>query len=261
MPTRSALVARLAAIDMLAGTSTTSSRTRPTARDWKRDKLAVIKEHERGAGGRFGAGLPRISDSQLLFLQHLLAHMRSPEDGGSRVAIIMSASPMFTGDAGSGESEIRRCILENDWLETLIALPEHLFYNTGIATYVWVLSNRKAFERVGKVQLIDATRFWAKMRKSVSAKRRELYDANVTKVVGIRESFEESDFCAIRPSTHFGYQKVTIEYDIATDRISQHARDRETVCVPTFGRAAKVRRATDLPIQGEDHDHFEPQAC
>ena len=146
----------------------------PYGKDWKRDQEAVEEEHERGFSGRFGAGLPRISDGQLLFLQHMLAHMKPVDEGGSRVAIIMNGSPLFTGDAGSGESEIRRWILENDWLEALIALPEQLFYNTGIATYVWVLTNRKAPERKGKVQLIDATSFWTPMRrKSLGDKRRE----------------------------------------------------------------------------------------
>ena len=129
----------------------------PYGKDWKRDEDAVRAEHERGAAGRFGPGLPRISDGQILFLLHMLAHAKEPKEGGSRIAIIMNGSPLFTGDAGSGESEIRRLILENDLLEALIALPEQLFYNTGIATYVWVVTNRKAPERKGKVQLIDAT--------------------------------------------------------------------------------------------------------
>jgi type I restriction enzyme M protein len=144
----------------------------PYGKDWKRDAETVKAEHERGGAGRFAPGLPRISDGQLLFLLHMLAHRKAPEEGGSRIAIIMNGSPLFTGDAGSGESEIRRWILENDWLEALIALPEQLFYNTGIATYVWVLSNRKPAARRGKVQLIDATTFWAPMRKSLGDKRR-----------------------------------------------------------------------------------------
>jgi type I restriction enzyme M protein len=146
----------------------------PYGKDWKRDDDAVRAEHERGAAGRFGPGLPRISDGQLLFLLHMLAHQNDVAQGGSRVAIIMNGSPLFTGDAGSGESEIRRWILENDLLEALIALPEQLFYNTGIATYVWVLTNRKAPKRRGKVQLIDATSFWTLLRKSLGAKRREI---------------------------------------------------------------------------------------
>src|SRR5206468_7995671 len=145
----------------------------PYGKDWKRDEEAVTAEHERGAAGRFGPGLPRISDGQLLFLLHMLAHAKDSKDGGSRIAIIMNGSPLFTGDAGSGESEIRRFILENDLLEALIALPEQLFYNTGIATYVWVVTNRKEPKRCGKVQLVDATSFWIP-QKNQGAKRREI---------------------------------------------------------------------------------------
>ena len=146
----------------------------PYGKDWKRDEDAVRTEHERGAAGRFAPALPRISDGQLLFLLHMLAHAKESTEGGSRIAIIMNGSPLFTGDAGSGESEIRRYILEKDLLEALIALPEQLFYNTGIATYVWVVTNRKAPARRGKVQLIDATSFWVPMRKSLGDKRREI---------------------------------------------------------------------------------------
>src|SRR6516164_585348 len=155
----------------------------PYGKDWKGDEDAVRAEHEKGAGGRFAPGLPRISDGQLLFLLHMLAHMKDPKDGGSRVAIIMNGSPLFTGDAGGGEGEIRRFILENDLLEALIALPEQLFYNTGIATYVWVVTNRKDRARQGKVQLIDASHFdqdrktglfCSLMRKSLGDKRREI---------------------------------------------------------------------------------------
>src|SRR4029077_12544479 len=124
----------------------------PYGKDWKRDQDAVQAEHDRGPAGRFAAGLPRISDGQLLFLLQMLSHAKEPKEGGSRIAIIMNGSPLFTGDAGSGESEIRRYILEHDLLEALIALPEQLFYNTGIATYVWVVTHRKARARKGKVQ-------------------------------------------------------------------------------------------------------------
>ena len=146
----------------------------PYGKDWKRDERAVRDEHARGAAGRFGPGLPRKSDGQLLFLLHMLARAKDPEEGGSRIAIIMNGSPLFTGDAASGESEIRRHIFENDLLEALIALPEQLFYNTGIATYVWLLSNRKRPERQGKVQLIDASSFWELMPRSLGDKRREI---------------------------------------------------------------------------------------
>src|SRR5438309_6293606 len=183
----------------------------PYGKDWKRDEEAVSAEHERGVAGRFGPGLPRISDGQLLFLLHMLSHAKSPNEGGSRVAIIMNGSPLFTGDAGSGESEIRRWILENDWLEALIALPEQLFYNTGIATYVWVLTNRKARHRKGKVQLINATTFWTQMRRSLGNKRRKIPHERAQQILQILRDFEEGEFSKIYPTTYFGYRKITVE--------------------------------------------------
>ena len=183
----------------------------PYGKNWKRDEEEVKTEYERGLAGRFGAGLPRISDGQLLFLQHMLSHMKPLEEGGSRVAIIMNGSPLFTGDAGSGESEIRRWILENDWLEGLVALPEQLFYNTGIATYVWVISNRKAAERQGRVQLIDATSFWVPMRKSLGDKRREIPPEKAAEIVELLRAFEEGEQSKIYPTTNFGVRKITVE--------------------------------------------------
>jgi type I restriction enzyme M protein len=185
----------------------------------------VRAEHERGRAGRFAAGLPRISDGQLLFLLHMLAHAKGPKDGGSRIAIIMNGSPLFTGDAGSGESEIRRFILENDLLEALVALPEQLFYNTGIATYVWVVTNRKARARHGKVQLIDATSFWTPMRKSLGNKRREIPPAKAADILKLLAGFKDGEtrvvpangreeevvVSRIYPTTHFGFRKITVE--------------------------------------------------
>ncbi len=197
----------------------------PYGKDWKRDEEAVKTEHERGAAGRFGPGLPRISDGQLLFLLHMLARAKVPDQGGSRLSIIMNGSPLFTGDAGSGESEIRRWILENDWLEALVALPEQLFYNTGIATYVWVITNRKAPERKGKVQLIDATSFWVPMRKSLGDKRREIPPDKSDDILKLLENFEDGETRVVKdgneekelvvskifPTTHFGFRKITVE--------------------------------------------------
>ncbi len=183
----------------------------PYGKDWKRDEEEVKAEHERGSAGRFGPGLPRISDGQILFLLHMLSHMKPPEEGGSRVAIIMNGSPLFTGDAGSGESEIRRWIFENNWLEALIALPEQLFYNTGIATYVWVLSNRKARKRKDKVQLIDASSFWAPMRKSLGDKRRKIPFEKTKEILKILSGFQEGEHCRIYPNTYFGFRKITVE--------------------------------------------------
>ena len=197
----------------------------PYGKDWKRDERSVRAEHERGALGRFGPGLPRISDGQLLFLLHMLSHCKDPQEGGSRIAIIMNGSPLFTGDAGSGESEIRRYIFENDLLEALIALPEQLFYNTGISTYVWLLTNRKTPERQGKVQLIDASSFWEPMRKSLGDKRRQItpersedilklfvdYRDGDGRVVTRDGSQEEAVVSRVFPTSHFGYRKITVE--------------------------------------------------
>ncbi len=220
----------------------------PYGKDWKRDQEAVEAEHERGPAGRFGPGLPRISDGQLLFLLHMLAHMKEKKDGGSRVAIIMNGSPLFTGDAGSGESEIRRHILENDWLEALIALPEQLFYNTGIATYVWVLTNRKAPERQGTVQLIDATSFWTPMRKSLGDKRREIPRARAEQILALLRAFSEGEHVRIYPTTHFGYRKITVErplrlsFQATADRI---ARLNEEKAFQALGQSKKKGAAAE----------------
>lgn len=212
----------------------------PYGKDWKRDQGAVRAEHDRGAAGRFGPGLPRISDGQLLFLLHMLAHTKEQGQGGSRVAIIMNGSPLFTGDAGSGESEIRRWVLENDLLEALIALPEQLFYNTGIATYVWVLTNRKHPEKRGKVQLIDASHFDQEakrglfstlMRKTLGSKRREIPFDKKQDILRLLTEFEDGAtrtvvengeerqvvVSRIYPTTHFGFRKITVERPLKLD--------------------------------------------
>ena len=135
---------------------------------WKQQEKHITQERDTlGYGGRFGAGTPRVNDGALLFLQHMIAKMRAPKGGGSRIGIVFNGSPLFTGDAGSGESNIRQWIIENDWLEAIIALPEQLFYNTGISTYIWVLTNRKETARKGKIQLIDARNYWTPMKKSL----------------------------------------------------------------------------------------------
>jgi type I restriction enzyme M protein len=158
--------------------------------------------------------------------------MKDPSEGGSRIALIMNGSPLFTGDAGSGESEIRRWVLENDWLETLIALPEQLFYNTGIATYVWILTNRKAPERKGKVQLIDATSLWSSMRKSLGDKRREITPGHMDEILALRHAFDEGERSKIFPTTQFGFRKVQIErplrlnFEASEERIAGLAEER-----------------------------------
>ena len=183
----------------------------PYGKEWKNDEDAIRAEAEKGASGRFGAGLPRISDGQLLFLQTMLHHMNEPEENGGRVAIVMNGSPLFTGDAGAGESEIRRWILENDWLEAIVALPEQIFYNTGIATYIWVLTNRKPENRKGKVQLINAVDLWQPMRKSLGNKRRFISEEDIKTIVNLYLQFEDGEKSKIFKTTDFGYRKVTIE--------------------------------------------------
>jgi type I restriction enzyme M protein len=165
----------------------------PFGVEWKKVEKEVRKEAEtQGFNGRFGPGLPRVSDGSLLFLMHLLSKMRPAVDGGSRFGIVLNGSPLFTGGAGSGESDIRRYVLENDLLEAIIGLPTDMFYNTGISTYVWILSNRKPAPRKGKVQLIDASSFWRKMRKSLGSKRKELGEADIATVARLFGGFVEA---------------------------------------------------------------------
>jgi type I restriction enzyme M protein len=181
----------------------------PFGVEWKPQERFIRDEADSlGFDGRFGAGLPRINDGSFLFLQHMIAKMK-PE--GSRLAIVFNGSPLFTGDAGSGESEIRRWIIENDWLEAIVALPDQLFYNTGISTYFWIVTNRKRPERQGKVQLIDATGFFQKMRKSLGNKRNELSDEQIAEITRIYGEFAESEYCKIFANEEFGYRKITVE--------------------------------------------------
>jgi len=197
----------------------------PYGVDWKKDKDAVDREASRGYAGRFGAGTPRISDGQLLFLQHLISKMKPEVDGGSRIAIVHNGSPLFTGDAGSGESEIRRWILEKDLLETIVALPDQLFYNTGINTYLWFVTNRKPKERVGKVQLIDARTFYKKTRKSLGSKRHEIDPESKKKIMDIYESFTEGEFSKIFKTTDFAYRQIQIERPLIVDgKISKNKK-------------------------------------
>lgn len=184
----------------------------PYGVDWKKVQAEVEREHERlGAKGRFGPGLPRISDGQMLFLLHLISKMRPVKDGGSRVAIVMNGSPLFSGGAGSGESEIRRYVIENDYLEAIVGLPMDMFYNTGISTYVWILTNKKPEKRRGFVQLVNAADFYQKMRKSLGSKRRELAADDIQKAVQIYGTFAEGEFSKILPNEAFGYRTIVVE--------------------------------------------------
>ena len=165
----------------------------PFGVEWKKVEKEVRREQEtQGFNGRFGPGLPRVSDGSLLFLLHLLSKMRPAKDGGSRFGIVLNGSPLFTGGAGSGESEIRRYLLENDLVEAIIGLPTDMFYNTGISTYVWIVSNRKPEPRKGKVQLIDGSMFWRKMRKSLGSKRKEMSEEHIATITDLFGSFVEA---------------------------------------------------------------------
>jgi type I restriction enzyme M protein len=170
----------------------------PFGVEWKKVQKEVQDEHQRlGHAGRFGPGLPRVSDGSLLFLMHMLSKMRPHAEGGCRFGIVLNGSPLFTGAAGSGESEIRRYVLENDLVEAIIALPTDMFYNTGIATYVWVLSNKKPAARAGKVQLIDASSFWQKMRKSLGSKRKQMSDDQIAEVTQLFGAFVEAELATV----------------------------------------------------------------
>ena len=189
----------------------------PFGVEWKKAEKFIREEYEKeGFNGRFGAGLPRISDGSLLFLQHLISKMKLDEKG-SRIAIIFNGSPLFTGDAGSGESEIRRWIIENDMLEGIIALPDQLFYNTGISTYIWIVTNRKNNDpmkgpvRTGKIQLVNAVDFYQKMRKSLGNKRNEITEEQIKEITRIYGEFKENEYCKIFDNEDFGYQKIVVE--------------------------------------------------
>ena len=189
----------------------------PFGVEWKKVEKEIRKEHESlGFSGRFGAGLPRVSDGSLLFLLHLISKMRPAHEGGSKIGIVLNGSPLFTGGAGSGESEIRRYVLENDLVEAIIGLPTDMFYNTGISTYVWILSNRKPEQRIGKIQLIDASDKWQKMRKSLGSKRKELSDEHIEEITRLFGQFIEvkdgkKPISRIFNNSDFGYSTITVE--------------------------------------------------
>lgn len=177
---------------------------------WKDEEKKVKEEADLGFDGRFGAGTPRVSDGSLLFLQNMISKMYDDEEG-SRIAIIFNGSPLFTGDAGSGESNIRKWIIEEDLLEGIIALPTDMFYNTGIATYIWVLTNKKEEKRKGKIQLVNASEYYQLMRKSLGNKRKEITPEQIKEITNLYSSFEESENSKIFDNEDFGYRKITVE--------------------------------------------------
>jgi type I restriction enzyme M protein len=179
--------------------------------DWSESMAAVTAEHARKEAGRYPAGLPSKIDGQMLFLQEMVSKARTADEGGGRVAVVLNGSPLFSGDAGSGESNIRKWLFENDLVEAIIGLPDQMFYNTGIYTYIWVLSTKKHPERQGLVQLIDARDLYRKMAKSLGDKRNELAPEHITEIVGLYESFVECPRNKIMRNEQFGYTKVTVE--------------------------------------------------
>lgn len=232
----------------------------PFGVEWKKVEKEVRKEHEtQGFNGRFGPGLPRVSDGSMLFLLHLIAKMRPVADGGSRFGIVLNGSPLFTGGAGSGESEIRRYVLENDLLEAIIGLPTDMFYNTGISTYVWIVSNRKPAHRKGKVQLIDASDLWQKMRKSLGSKRKELSDDHIAEITRLFGAFQEADrdgkpVSRIFANRDFGYRAITVERPL---------REDGKVVVGQKGKAkgkpvpdAKLRDTENVPLAEDVEAYF-----
>lgn len=201
----------------------------PYGGDWKAAEAVVRKEHEHGHG-RFDAGLPRISDGQLLFLQHLVSKMRPAtagvENSGGRAGIVLNGSPLFTGGAGAGESEIRRWLIESDLVDCIVALPTNMFYNTGIATYVWILDNHKSAERRGKIQLIDATAQWKKLRKNLGSKNREIRKKNREAVVKLYDNFEETEESKILEPADLGYWEITVEQPLRLRfEVSEESRE------------------------------------
>lgn len=211
----------------------------PFGVNWSKVKPAVKREHqEEGYAGRFGPGLPRVTDGSLLFLMHMLSKMNT--DAGSRIGIVFNGSPLFTGGAGGGESEIRRWIIENDWLEAIVGLPTEMFYNTGIATYIWILTNRKDPDRKGKIQLIDASDLYEKMPKSLGEKRKYLAQAHIDQITRIYGEMEDGGRSKVVPNEYFGYRKITVDRPL---RVSVHLSDGRVVA---FREACKDKKEKDL---------------
>jgi type I restriction enzyme M protein len=247
----------------------------PFGVEWKPEQEAIEKEHETlGMNGRFGAGLPRINDGSFLFLQHMISKMKPVKDGGSRIGIVFNGSPLFTGDAGSGESEIRRWIIESDWLEAIIAMPDELFYNTGIFTYVWIVTNRKARERRGKIQLINGVQFFRKMRKSLNKKRNEItteFIEDLTRIYGdfkdgVTRKFtvdgKEDTFVVskIFDNADFGCRQLTIERPLRLNFHVSSERIEKLRGITTFENLAKSKKKDKRQAADEEKAGTEQQA-
>jgi type I restriction enzyme M protein len=238
----------------------------PFGVEWKKIQKVIKDEHEkRGHNGRFGPGLPRVSDGSLLFLMHLVSKMRHTKEGGSRFGIVLNGSPLFTGNAGSGESEIRRYVLENDLLEAIIGLPTDMFYNTGISTYVWIMTNRKPEHRKGKVQLIDASNMWQKMRKSLGDKRKELSDehiAEITRLFGEAQEVSTTDadghevpISRIFNNEDFGYRTITVERP-ERDEAGEIVREARGKKKGQPKADSQLRDTEDVPLSEDVDEYF-----
>ncbi|GAB1619153.1 type I restriction-modification system subunit M [Pseudomonas sp. NGC7] len=237
----------------------------PFGVEWKKVQKKITDEHSsKGFNGRFGPGLPRVSDGSLLFLLHLVSKMRDPREGGSRIGIILNGSPLFTGGAGSGESEIRRYLLQNDLVEAIIALPTDMFYNTGIATYVWVLSNHKAAVRQGKIQLIDGSQHFAKMRKSLGSKRHYITEEQIDELVRLYGRFEETAQSKIFPVEAFGYRRITVErplrlsFQTSSQRIKKVLEEKaiQKMDAPAQQRLTDVLQTMDASVLHRNREQF-----
>ena len=223
----------------------------PFGREWKNEKNAVEKEAKEGVNGRFPAGTPTISDSQLLFLQNAISKMK-PE--GSKIAIIHNGSALFTGAAGSGESEIRRYIIENDLLDCVIQLPNDIFYNTGIATYIWILSNKKPSHRIGKVQLINASGYYKKMRKNLGSKRNEMTKEQIDEITNIYGNFIENDVSKIYENEFFGYRRVTV-LQPETDENGKLKKDKKGNLIPN----KELTENENIPLTENIEEYFQKE--
>ena len=219
----------------------------PFGVSWKSDER-FVKEESKDPNGRFFVGTPRISDGSLLFLQHLV-HKMNPE--GARIGIVFNGSPLFTGDAGSGESEIRKWIIENDWLETIVHLPDQLFFNTGITTYFWIVTNKKSDRRKGKIQLIDGSSFYRTMKKSLGNKRKEISESQSEELQHVYEAFEEGEFSKIYSNKYFGYTKVTVEQPLVED--NRIINDKSGKSKPD----SKKRDNERVPLTDSVEEYFE----
>jgi type I restriction enzyme M protein len=243
----------------------------PYGVDWKKYQDPIVAEHQnQGMSGRFGAGLPRVSDGQLLFLQHMISKMRD-DTAGSRIGIVMNGSPLFTGGAGSGESEIRRWMFENDWVEAIVALPTDLFYNTGIQTYVWMLTNKKDEKRRGKVQLIDASseRFWQSMRKSLGSKRREIPESARQETVKIYNEMLNGkagmgEYSKIFDNADFAYREIRIErplklnFQTSPERLERLKLEKAFLKLTIEEQEALLTSLSNMPVDlFKNRDAFE----